>query len=73
MLRLRDEEYGLSNGNGVGDVISFVAGIMMAVAICELIPEANRQRKECDDSNSFALGTLVGISVMVLTELYLGA
>lgn len=73
VLRLRDEEYGLSNGNGMGDVISFVAGIMMAVAICELIPEASRQRKECDDSNSFALGTLVGISVMVLTELYLGA
>ncbi|KAL9178583.1 hypothetical protein ACHAXT_001921 [Thalassiosira profunda] len=69
ILRFR----GQTNGQDMGDALAFVAGIMLAVAVCELIPEANRQRKECDNPDSFALGIAVGVQVMVLTELYLGA
>ena len=62
----------LSNGQDMGDALAFVAGIMLAVAICELLPEAKRQRDECDSSDSFVLGAVIGVGVMVLTELYLG-
>jgi len=61
-----------TNGQDMGDALAFVAGIMLAVAICELLPEANRQRKDCDDSDSFVLGVVLGVGIMVLTELYLG-
>ncbi|KAL7527563.1 hypothetical protein ACHAXR_004439 [Thalassiosira sp. AJA248-18] len=63
----------LSNGQDMGDALAFVAGIMMAVAICELLPEASRQRKECGTPDSFILGIVTGVGVMLLTELYLGA
>jgi len=62
-----------SNGQDMGDTLAFVAGIMLAVAVCELLPEADRQRRECVSSNSFAWGIVIGVGVMILTELYLGA
>lgn len=62
----------VNHGQDMGDALAFVAGIMMAVAVCELIPEANRQRKECDSSDSFILGIVSGAGVMIMTELYLG-
>jgi len=66
------ETSSLAHGQDMGDALAFVAGIMLAVAICELLPEANRQRKDCDDSDSFVLGVVLGVGIMVLTELYLG-
>ena len=67
------ESAALSNSQDMGDALAFVAGMMLAVAVCELLPEANRQRKECDSPDSFVLGIVIGVGVMVLTELYLGA
>jgi len=67
-----NEIIGNGNGQDMGDALAFVAGIMLAVAICELLPEANRQRKDCDGNNSFVLGIVLGVGIMVLTELYLG-
>lgn len=49
------------------NVLSFVAGIMIMVALCELFPEAKRQ----DSKLYFAAGTLSGILIMTATELYL--
>ena len=52
--------------------LAFVAGIMLAVAICELIPQAIEEQKESDDPNSFNTGFILGSTVMILTELSLG-
>lgn len=61
----------LSNGQDMGDALAFVAGIMLAVAVCELLPEASRQQKDAENPNSFSFGLVIGVGVMVLTELYL--
>jgi len=58
-----------SNVGDMGNALAFVAGIMIAVSVCELLPEASRQRRECDGPTSFVLGAGVGVGVMVLTEL----
>lgn len=47
------------------NVLSFVAGIMVTVALCELFPEAKRY----DAKMYFALGTITGIGIMTATEL----
>ena len=45
----------LSNDNGqdMGDTLAFVAGIMLAVEVCELLLETNLQRKDCGGSDLF--------------------
>jgi ZIP family zinc transporter len=49
------------------NVLAFVAGIMIMVALWELYPEAKRH----DTPKYFAAGTLTGIAIMGMTELYL--
>ena len=77
ILNLRGNGSGMidatSQQQDMGDALSFVAGIMMAVAIFELIPEAIRQCEECEGPLSLMLGIMTGVGAMVLTELYLGA
>ena len=77
ILKLRGIGSGMidatSQQQDMGDALSFVAGIMMAVAIFELIPEAIRQCEECEGPLSLMLGIMTGVGAMVLTELYLGA
>lgn len=72
MLRLRGAD-ALAKGQDMNDALAFVAGIMMAVAVCELLPEAARQREDCDTPRPYLLGVAMGVGLMVLTELYLGA
>jgi zinc transporter, ZIP family len=50
-------------------LLSFVAGIMMTVAILELFPEAMRHSE--NDPAPLVVGTLLGIGVMLATETYL--
>jgi ZIP family zinc transporter len=52
------------------NVLAFVAGIMVTVALWELFPEAMRHSKEDKKKSHFWYGTLAGMVVMVLTELY---
>lgn len=49
------------------NVLAFVAGIMVMVACWELIPEARRH----SSGKYFWTGILVGVAVMVTTELYI--
>ena len=51
------------------NILAFVAGIMIIVALWELFPEA--YRNAVDTKRFFWYGTITGIVVMVMTELYL--
>ena len=51
------------------NILSFVAGIMVMVSFRELFPEANRHAIKT--KIYFWYGTISGIVVMVLTELFL--
>jgi len=51
------------------NVLAFVAGIMVMVALWELFPEAKKH--SVDDRSYFWMGTISGVVVMALTELYL--
>jgi len=51
------------------NVLAFVAGIMIMVAVAELFPEALRHTQ--DGKFHFVAGTVAGIIVMVATEVYL--
>ncbi len=51
------------------NILSFVAGIMIMVALWELFPEARRHATTT--RKYFWYGTILGIVVMVLTEMYL--
>lgn len=51
------------------NVLAFVAGIMITVALWELFPEGKRY--SMDDNSHFIAGTLLGIVVMLSTELYM--
>jgi ZIP family zinc transporter len=51
------------------NVLAFVSGIMIMVAIAELFPEALRHDK--DGKIHFVAGTICGMVLMVATELYL--
>ncbi len=51
------------------NILAFVAGIMIIVAWCELFPEASRNAKET--KRYFWYGTITGIIIMTLTELYI--
>lgn len=51
------------------NVLAFVAGIMIMVAVAELFPEALRHTKE--GKFHFVAGTVCGIVLMLATELYL--
>ena len=51
------------------NVLAFVAGIMIMVALAELFPEAKRHTKE--GYFYFWAGTIAGIVLMLATELYL--
>lgn len=52
------------------DILAFVAGIMMTVAIRELFPEAWRHSKK-DAPAALVAGTATGIVVMLATEMFL--
>lgn len=51
------------------NVLAFVAGIMVTVAIYELFPEAKRHTSK--GYGHFVAGTIAGIVIMIATELYL--
>ncbi len=51
------------------NILSFVAGIMVMVALWELFPEAKRHASQT--KKYFWYGTVLGVIVMVLTEVYL--
>lgn len=51
------------------NILGFVAGIMVTVSVVELFPQASRH--STDTKKYFWSGTLLGIIVMVITELYL--
>lgn len=51
------------------NILSFVAGIMVMVALWELFPEAKRHAT--DTMKYFWYGTITGVVIMVITELYL--
>lgn len=51
------------------NILAFVAGIMVVVSMWELFPEALRHA--VDTKKFFWYGTISGIVIMVLTELYL--
>ena len=61
------------------NVLAFVAGIMMAVSICELFPEARRQRDMKNGAVrgggggkfTYWTGIACGVFVMVTTEMFL--
>ena len=48
------------------NVLAFVAGIMIMVAIRELIPEAQRHSRE--GQQAFAAGALTGMLVMLASD-----
>lgn len=62
----RDEKSEIVN---MENVLAFVAGIMIMVALAELFPEAKRHTKE--GYFHFWAGTVAGIVLMLATELYL--
>ena len=51
------------------NILAFVAGIMITVAMMELFPEASRHSSA--SSSHFWYGSILGVLVMVMTELYL--
>lgn len=51
------------------NILSFVAGIMVMVALWELFPEAKRHASQT--KKYFGLGIVLGVIIMVLTEWYL--
>ena len=53
----------------IQNILAFVAGIMVTVAIWELVPEAIRHSE--NDRWPLVLGTVTGMSVMLATERYL--
>ena len=61
----QDDEATLLN---MENVLAFVAGIMITVAMYELFPEARRHTSQ--GKGHFVAGTIVGVIVMVATELY---
>lgn len=68
---IEDQSLSMSN------ILSFVAGVMVAVAFLELFPESYRYSRgnsdNKDDDHRWALvaGTITGLVVMVGSELYL--
>jgi zinc transporter, ZIP family len=53
------------------NVLAFVAGIMIAVALVELFPEARRHVQTRTARWSFVAGTLTGVLVMLASDAYL--
>lgn len=53
----------------MANVLAFVAGIMITVALYELFPEAKRYTNQ--GYHYMIGGTVLGIVIMVLTELYI--
>lgn len=49
------------------NVLAFVAGIMVTVALYELFPEARRHTSQ--GYNAFVSGAILGVVIMVVTEL----
>jgi len=60
--RAEDDEASSSSLSTKG-VLSFVAGIMVMVAVCELFPEAARHSQE--GRLPFVLGTVAGVVIMI--------
>jgi len=50
------------------NVLAFVAGIMITVALYELFPEAKRHSSQ--GQGAFVMGTVLGVAIMVLTEYF---
>mmetsp|Transcript_27148 Transcript_27148/g.40310 ORF Transcript_27148/g.40310 Transcript_27148/m.40310 type:complete len:161 (+) Transcript_27148:1155-1637(+) len=50
------------------NVLAFVSGIMVTVALCELFPEAQKQRTNSLQPSLYWIGIASGFVVMVLTE-----
>eukprot|EP00566_Odontella_aurita_P016195 CAMPEP_0113564986 /NCGR_PEP_ID=MMETSP0015_2-20120614/21927_1 /TAXON_ID=2838 /ORGANISM="Odontella" /LENGTH=283 /DNA_ID=CAMNT_0000467135 /DNA_START=546 /DNA_END=1397 /DNA_ORIENTATION=+ /assembly_acc=CAM_ASM_000160 len=53
------------------NVLALVAGIMVAVAVNELLPEGTRQSSQSDSPWTFHLGLVSGFIIMVITEMWL--
>ena len=56
--------------SSLDNVLSFVAGVMVAVALLELFPESWRYGRD-EHRGSLVAGALTGMILMVGTELYL--
>lgn len=61
----KDSDMSISMNN----VLAFVAGIMIMVAVVELFPEATRHKK--GHAISFYSGTISGVVLMIGSETYL--
>lgn len=53
------------------NALALVAGIMVSVAVNELLPEGARQSAQSESPWSFPLGLVCGFAIMVTTELWL--
>lgn len=62
----KDPKHEVSFFTNMKNVLAFVAGIMIMVAIRELFPEAQRHSRE--GQQAFAAGTLCGMLVMLASD-----
>lgn len=69
LLALKDVQSDSTALFSIENILGFVAGIMVTVAVKELFPEGWRHL--ANDKKYFWWGTIIGIILMVATELYL--
>lgn len=69
LLALKDVQSDSTALFSIENILGFVAGIMVTVAVKELFPEGWRHL--ANDKKHFWWGTIIGIILMVATELYL--
>lgn len=69
LLCLQNVSKSSNNMFSMENVLAFVGGVMITVALYELFPEANRHTSS--GKAALIAGTLLGIIIMVTTEVYL--